>query len=114
MNDTTLVGVLRERASLQPDDIAYTYLDYDQDPEGVPVTLTWAQLYRKVRGLAHVIRQHGAVGDRAVILAPQGLDTSSPSSAPSRPGSSRFRCRCRWAGCTMSGCRPCSATAGRR
>ncbi|WP_066897255.1 AMP-binding protein [Mycolicibacterium houstonense] len=74
MNDTTLVGVLRERASLQPDDIAYTYLDYDQDPEGVPVTLTWAQLYRKVRGLAHVIRQHGAVGDRAVILAPQGLE----------------------------------------
>jgi acyl-CoA synthetase (AMP-forming)/AMP-acid ligase II len=74
MTDTTLIGVLRERASLQPDDIAYTYLDYDHDPEGVPVTLTWAQLYRKVRGLAHVLRQNGSVGDRAVILAPQGLE----------------------------------------
>jgi fatty acid CoA ligase FadD28 len=74
MTETTLIGVLRERASLQPDDIAYTYLDYDHDPEGVPVTLTWAQLYRKVRGLAHVLRQTGSVGDRAVILAPQGLE----------------------------------------
>ncbi|MDH6193823.1 fatty acid CoA ligase FadD28 [Mycobacterium frederiksbergense] len=74
MTDTTLVGVLRERASLQPDDIAYTYLDYDHNPEGVPIALTWAQLYRKVRGLAHVLRQHGSVGDRAVILAPQGLE----------------------------------------
>jgi acyl-CoA synthetase (AMP-forming)/AMP-acid ligase II len=74
MTDTTLIGVLRERASLQPDDVAYTYLDYDHDPEGVPVPLTWAQLYRKVRGLAHVLRQNGSVGDRAVILAPQGLE----------------------------------------
>lgn len=74
MTDTTLVGVLRERASLQPEDIAYTYLDYDHDPEGVPNALTWAQLYRKVRGLAYQLRQHGSVGDRAVILAPQGLE----------------------------------------
>src|SRR5690349_9193790 len=74
MTDTTLISVLRERASLQSDDIAYTYLDYDHDPEGVPVTLTWAQLYRKVRALAHVLRQNGSFGDRAVILAPQGLE----------------------------------------
>lgn len=103
MIDTTLVGVLRERASLQPDDNAYTYVDYDHDPQGVPVTLTWSQLYRKVRGLAHVLRQNGSVGDRAVILAPQGWNTSSPSSVLWRPGSSRFRCRCRWAGSTTSG-----------
>ncbi|MDH6244145.1 AMP-binding protein [Mycobacterium sp. OTB74] len=74
MSETTLIEILRERASLQPEDTAYTYLDYDHDPEGVPVTLTWAQLHRKVRGLAHVMRQNGSVGDRAVILAPQGLE----------------------------------------
>jgi long-chain fatty acid adenylyltransferase FadD28 len=67
-------GVLRERASLQPDDIAFTFLDYEQDWEGVAKTLTWAQLYRRVQSLAYEIRQRGAVGDRAVILAPQGLE----------------------------------------
>ncbi|MEN4401219.1 AMP-binding protein [Mycolicibacterium senegalense] len=74
MIDTTLIGVLQERASLQPDDNAYTYVDFDNDPAGVSVTLTWSQLYRKVRVLAHALRQHGSVGDRAVILAPQGLE----------------------------------------
>jgi fatty acid CoA ligase FadD28 len=67
-------GVLRERASLQPDDIAFTFLDYEQDWEGVAKTLTWAQLYRRVQSLAYELRQRGAVGDRAVILAPQGLE----------------------------------------
>jgi fatty acid CoA ligase FadD28 len=74
MTDSSVNGVLRERASLQPDDIAFTFLDYEQDWEGVAKTLTWAQLSRRVLSLAHELRQHGAVGDRAVILAPQGLE----------------------------------------
>ena len=48
--------MLRERASLQPDDIAFTYVDYEQDWDGVAHTLTWAQLNRRVTGLADELR----------------------------------------------------------
>jgi acyl-CoA synthetase (AMP-forming)/AMP-acid ligase II len=74
MSDTSLIGVLRERASLQPEDIAYTFMDYDHEWDGVATTLTWAQLNRRVRSLAVEMRQIGAIGDRAVVLAPQGLE----------------------------------------
>jgi long-chain fatty acid adenylyltransferase FadD28 len=74
MTDSSVTGVLRERASLQSDAVAFTFVDYDQEPEGVPQTLTWAQLNRRVRSLAHELRLRGSIGDRAVILAPQGLD----------------------------------------
>ncbi len=56
MSDTSLIGVLRERASLQPEDIAYTFIDYDHEWDGVATTLTWAQLNRRVRNLAVEIR----------------------------------------------------------
>jgi fatty acid CoA ligase FadD21 len=70
----TLLEVLRERAGLQPDDKAFTFTDYDSDSAGVAETLTWAQLYRRTLNVASEVSLHGAVGDRAVILAPQGLD----------------------------------------
>jgi fatty acid CoA ligase FadD28 len=66
--------VLRERASLQPNDTAFTFLDYDHDWDGVAVTLTWSQLYRRVVNLGEQLRLRGSTGDRALILAPQGLD----------------------------------------
>jgi fatty acid CoA ligase FadD28 len=74
MTTSSVTGVLRERASLQPDDVAFTFIDYEQDPNGVAHTLTWAQLSRRVLSLADELRMRGSVGDRAVILAPQGLD----------------------------------------
>jgi fatty acid CoA ligase FadD28 len=74
MTDSSVTGVLRERASLQPDDIAFTFVDYEREWEGVAQTLTWAQLNRRVSSLAHELRLRGSIGDRALILAPQGLD----------------------------------------
>ena len=72
--EATLPALLRERASLQPDDIAYTFLDYDQDWAGVPISLTWPQLYRRVANLAGELSKCAAPGDRALIIAPQGLE----------------------------------------
>lgn len=72
--ESSIPAVLRERASLQPNDTAFTYLDYDQDWDGVATTLTWSQLYRRVMNLGEQLRLHGSTGDRALILAPQGLD----------------------------------------
>lgn len=74
MIDSSLPAVLRERASLQPNAVAFTYMDYEKDWEGVPIDLTWAQLYRRSTNLARELACHADAGDRAVILAPQGLD----------------------------------------
>jgi len=72
--ESSIPAVLRERAGLQPNDTPFTYIDYDQDWDGVPLTLTWSQLYRRVLNLSARLRTHGSAGDRALILAPQGLD----------------------------------------
>ncbi len=73
MHSSSVVTLLRERAGLQPDDLAFRYTDHEQDWAGVTETLTWAQLYQRTRNVAHEVKRHGATGDRAVIVAPQGL-----------------------------------------
>jgi long-chain fatty acid adenylyltransferase FadD28 len=67
-------AILRERASLQPTDVALTFVDYEQDWDGVRQTLTWSQLYRRVVNTAAHLRRLASPGDRAVVLAPQGLE----------------------------------------
>lgn len=71
---SSLTAVLRERASVQPNEPAFTYIDYDNSWDGVEETLSWAQLYRRVKNLAVHLREHASVGDRALILAPQSLE----------------------------------------
>ncbi len=74
MSQSTILSMLHGRASLRPNDVAFTFTDYEKDYAGVPETLTWSQLSRQTMNVAREIRAHGSVGDRAVILAPQGLD----------------------------------------
>jgi fatty acid CoA ligase FadD28 len=72
--ETSVPALLRERASLQPDDTAFTFIDYEQDWAGIAESLTWFQLYRRALNVARELRLCASPGDRAVILAPQGLD----------------------------------------
>ncbi len=74
MAQSSIPAVLRERASLQPNEPAFTYIDYEQDSKGMPLTLSWAQLYRRVVNLGEQLKLCGSPGDRALIMAPQGLD----------------------------------------
>ena len=74
MVGTGFPALLRERASAQPDDTAYTFIDYEQDWDGVEESLTWSQVCRRVSNVAREHRLCASPGDRAVILAPQGLD----------------------------------------
>lgn len=60
MVETSLPALLRERASLQPDDIAYTFIDYEQEWAGIAESLTWAQLYRRTLNVARELRQCGS------------------------------------------------------
>ncbi|OBA90273.1 acyl-CoA synthetase [Mycobacteriaceae bacterium 1482268.1] len=74
MNESSITAVLRERAGLQPAETAFTFLDYEQDWNGVAESLTWSQLYRRTLNVANELKRCGSPGDRAVISAPQGLD----------------------------------------
>jgi long chain fatty acid CoA FadD26 len=66
--------VLRERARQEPDAPAYTFIDYELDPAGYPETLTWSQIYGRVQLVAAELASCGSPGDRAAVLAPQGLE----------------------------------------
>ena len=74
MFESSVPALLRERASLQPGETAFTFVDYEQDWAGVAESLTWSQLYLRVRNVARNLRVCSSPGDRAVISAPQGLD----------------------------------------
>jgi fatty acid CoA ligase FadD21 len=74
MSQSSILAMLHGRASLRPHDVAYTFTDYQHDWDGVRETLTWSQVSRRTLNVARDLGPHGSVGDRAVILAPQGLD----------------------------------------
>jgi long chain fatty acid CoA FadD26 len=73
MAESSLAALLQERANRQPDAAAYTFIDYEIDANGFAETLTWAQLHRRAQVVAEELRVCGSSGDRAAILAPQGL-----------------------------------------
>ena len=66
--------LLKNRAEQQANDRAYTFLDYDVDPGGFAETVTWSELHERVQGVAARLLDCGSPGDRAAILAPQGMD----------------------------------------
>jgi fatty acid CoA ligase FadD21 len=74
MPQSSILSMLHGRASLRPDDVAFTFTNYENDWAGVPESVTWSQLSRRTLNLARELSQYGSVGDRAVILAPQSLD----------------------------------------
>jgi long chain fatty acid CoA FadD26 len=87
--------LLKNRAEQQPNDLAYTFLDYDVDPAGFPDTVTWSELYERVQAVAGQLLETGSPGDRAAILAPQGMDYIVAFLGPCMPVLSPFPCRSR-------------------
>ena len=75
MSQSSLLSMLHGRASLRrPVRWRPPFTNYEDDWAGVRESLTWSQLSRRTMNVAREILLHGSVGDRAVILAPQGLD----------------------------------------
>ena len=72
--DLSLPALLLWRATEEPDATAYIFMDPEVTGTGEAETLTWSELHRKSLVLAEELRLHGTPGDRAAILAPQGLD----------------------------------------
>jgi long chain fatty acid CoA FadD26 len=74
MTQTTIPELIERRADEQPDDTAYTFYDYESDPAGVADAITWSELRDRVEVVAEQLAKLGSPGERAVVLAPQGLD----------------------------------------
>ncbi|WP_170220075.1 AMP-binding protein [Mycolicibacterium hodleri] len=70
----SIPGLLKERAEKQPDDVAYTFVDYEVDAGGYAESLTWSEVYDRVQVIAANLAKCGSPGDRAVILAPQSME----------------------------------------
>src|SRR3569832_607273 len=68
---TTLVDLLRERASHLPAQRAYTFL---RDGDGAESHLTYGELDERARAIAAHLQAQGLGGERAVMLYPPGLD----------------------------------------
>ena len=66
--------MLRQCVNLHPDGLAFKFIDYDRDWDGVAESVTWYQLYRRMVNVARELRNCASPGDRVVILAPQSLD----------------------------------------
>ncbi|MBH8563963.1 AMP-binding protein [Nostoc sp. CENA67] len=69
--EATLVDLLHKRALQQPRQIAYTFL---VDGETEEVSLTYQALDQKARSLAAKLQSMKAIGERALLLYPPGLD----------------------------------------
>jgi FkbH-like protein len=66
-----MVGLLRERARLEPERQAYAFL---ADGERVQDRLSYAELDRKARAVAAMLQDKGAIGRRVILAFPSGLD----------------------------------------
>ena len=68
---STLIEVLRWRATHQPERLAYTYL---VDGENDEITLTYKELDRRARAIAAMLQRQHSFGKRALLLYPPGLE----------------------------------------
>jgi long chain fatty acid CoA FadD26 len=72
---SSIPAEVAQRARQRPNDVAFTFIDYEADPSGAFVeSLTWLQVYQRSRVVAEALLRCGSVGDRAAIVAPQNLD----------------------------------------
>lgn len=69
-----LVALIRRTAATAGDTPAFTFVEYAKDRQGIPTSLSYRQLDARARAAADAVLRHCAPGDRAAVLAPQGLD----------------------------------------
>lgn len=62
---TTIVDLLCERASSEPDRVAYAFV---QDAQGTLVTLTYRELFLQASGFAALLQERGYAGERVLLV----------------------------------------------
>ena len=69
-----LVRHVERWAKMRGDRLAYRYLDFSTEPDGVYHDLAWSRFSARNRAVGARLQQVTKPGDRVAILAPQGLD----------------------------------------
>ena len=67
----TISQILRERAELHPEKVAYTFL---KDGESAEDKITYSELNKAALYIAQELRKHCRKGDRVILFFPPGLD----------------------------------------
>ncbi|MBU8828146.1 long-chain-fatty-acid--AMP ligase FadD32 [Mycolicibacterium goodii] len=71
---SSIVAHVERWAKARGDKLAYRFLDFSTERDGVPRDLTWAQFSARNRAVAARLQQVTQPGDRVAILCPQNLD----------------------------------------
>lgn len=70
----SIVSHVERWAKVRGDKLAYRFLDYSTERDGVACEMTWSQFSARNRAVAARLQQVTEVGDRVAILCPQNLD----------------------------------------
>ena len=57
-------ALLRQRAEQWPDQLAFTFIDYEVDQSGYAETLTWSQLLQRTEAIAVEVAAVASPGDQ--------------------------------------------------
>ncbi len=111
----SIVEHVERWARVRSDKLAYRFLDFSTERDGVARDLTWSQFSarNKARGRPACSRSPSPV-TASPSCARRTSTTSSPSSARSTPDASRCRCSTRPSPDTSAACTRCWTTATRR
>jgi fatty-acyl-CoA synthase len=70
----TLISLIDRNIANVGDAIAYRYLDYTRAVDGQAIEVTWTQFGARLQAIGARVQQAAGRGERAAILAPQGID----------------------------------------
>lgn len=73
-DSASIVSHVERWAKVRGDKLAYRFLDYSTERDGVACDMTWAEFSARNRAVAARLQQVTEVGDRVAILCPQNLD----------------------------------------
>jgi fatty acid CoA ligase FadD32 len=73
-DSASIVSHVERWAKVRGDKLAYRFLDYSTERDGVECDMTWAQFSARNRAVAARLQQVTELGDRVAILCPQNLD----------------------------------------
>ncbi|BBX46292.1 long-chain-fatty-acid--AMP ligase FadD32 [Mycobacterium cookii] len=73
-DNSSLVRHVERWAKMRGDRLAYRYLDFSTERDGVYKDLAWSRFSARNRAVGARLQQVTKPGDRVAILAPQGLD----------------------------------------
>lgn len=72
--NSSIVQHVENWADIRGDQLAYRFLDFSTERDGVAKDLTWADFSARNKAVAARLQQVTEVGDRVAILCPQNLD----------------------------------------